>query len=609
MRIGVVTFPGSLDDRDAARAVRVAGGAAVGLWHRDADLHGVDAVVLPGGFSHGDYLRCGAIAHLAPVMGAVKGFAARGGPVLGICNGFQILCESGLLPGALLRNEGLRFTSMPVELEVGAADTVWTGAYESGQRITIPLKNGEGRYHADDATLDALEAEGRVVVRYLDNPNGSARDIAGVANEAGNVVGLMPHPGRRAGLTVPRGARLPRPFRWLWAGFGSANLADGILLAAGPLLVTSITLAPAAVAGAVLAQRLPWLVFGLLAGEVVDRTDRRRLMIAGHVVRALLLAVLVAAVVGDRLTLELVYGVFFLLGTAETFADNAGSTLVAAIVPDRSLGAANARLVGTRIVSNQLAGPPLGAFLFAVGIALPFTVEAALFALAAVMVARLPGDTSVMARDDGDRLSTRLVAGARWLRHNPPVRRLAIVIALFNVTFGATYSILVLYAFERLGLDEAGFGLLLSASAVGGLAGAAVYERLEARFSYATLLRAGLVVESATHLLLGATTSAWFAAGVLVAFGVHEATWGSLSQTIRLRATPAELQGRVNGIYLVAVFGPLSVGAVLAGWLAEAFGLLYVFWVGGAGAALTTVWAWRGLADLNRYEPTSAPVR
>ena len=403
--------------------------------------------------------------------------------------------------------------------------------------------------------------------------------------------------------------RLGRPFRWLWAGFGSANLADGVLLAAGPLLVTSITTAPAAVAAAALAQRLPWVLFGLLAGEVVDRTDRRRLMIVGHVVRSLLLVVLVTAVVGDRLTLQLVYAVLFLLGTAETFADNAGSTLVAAVVPDRVLGAANARLVGTRIVSNQLAGPPLGAFLFAVGIALPFTAEAVLFALAAALIARLPADTSVMVRDHGERLRTRLTAGAQWLRGNAPVRRLAIVIALFNLSFGATYSILVLYAFERLGLDEAGFGLLLSASAVGGLAGAAAYERLEARFSYATLLRAGLVVESATHLLLGATTSVWVASVVLVAFGVHEATWGSLSQTIRLRATPADLQGRVNGIYLLAVFGPLSVGALLAGWLAESFGLLSVFWVGGAGASLTTVWAWRGLADLSRYDPSTAAAR
>lgn len=205
MRIGVVTFPGSLDDRDAAVAVRVAGGQAVALWHADTDLDEVDAVVLPGGFSHGDYLRCGAIAHQSPIMAAVTAFAARGGPVLGICNGFQILCEAGLLPGAMLRNEGLRFTSIPARLRVETTATPWTSGYDADQRITIPLKNGEGRYHADDATLDALEQQGRIVVRYLDNPNGSARDVAGVANEAGNVVGLMPHPEHAVDPALRRG--------------------------------------------------------------------------------------------------------------------------------------------------------------------------------------------------------------------------------------------------------------------------------------------------------------------------------------------------------------------------------------------------------------------
>jgi phosphoribosylformylglycinamidine synthase len=205
VRIGVVTFPGSLDDRDAATAVRVVGGEAVSLWHGDDSVDAVDAVVLPGGFSYGDYLRCGAIAHLAPVMHAIKEFADAGGPVLGICNGFQILCEAGLLPGALLRNEGLRFTSRPVELEVGNAATRWTSDYTAGQRISIPLKNGEGRYFADEATLDALEAEGQVVARYVDNPNGSSRDIAGVTNEAGNVVGLMPHPEHAVDPTLRRG--------------------------------------------------------------------------------------------------------------------------------------------------------------------------------------------------------------------------------------------------------------------------------------------------------------------------------------------------------------------------------------------------------------------
>ena len=195
LRVGVVTFPGSLDDRDAARAVRIAGGEAVSLWHGDDDLKKVDAVILPGGFSYGDYLRCGAIARFAPVMNSVVERANAGMPVLGICNGFQILCESHLLPGALTRNDTLHFMCRDQRLRIENTSSSWTSDYVAGQEIVIPLKNGEGGYVADERTLDALEAEGRVVARYLDmNPNGSRRDIAGICNERGNVVGLMPHP-------------------------------------------------------------------------------------------------------------------------------------------------------------------------------------------------------------------------------------------------------------------------------------------------------------------------------------------------------------------------------------------------------------------------------
>lgn len=195
MKIGVVTFPGSLDDVDAQRAVRLAGGEPVALWHGDHDLKGVDGVILPGGFSYGDYLRCGAIARFAPVMTEVVAAANGGMPVLGICNGFQILCESHLLPGALIRNDHRTFICRDQTLRVENADTAWTNGYEAGQEIVIPLKNGEGGFVADDATLDRLEGEGRVVFRYVGvNPNGSLRDIAGITNERGNVVGLMPHP-------------------------------------------------------------------------------------------------------------------------------------------------------------------------------------------------------------------------------------------------------------------------------------------------------------------------------------------------------------------------------------------------------------------------------
>jgi phosphoribosylformylglycinamidine synthase subunit PurQ / glutaminase len=195
VRIGVITFPGSLDDLDAARAIRLAGAESVTLWHGDRDLRGVDAVILPGGFSYGDYLRCGAIAKFAPVMSELIPAARHGLPVLGICNGFQILCEAHLLPGALTRNAGLRFVTRDLRLRVENNTTAWTGSYRSGQEIVVPLKSGEGAFAAAPDVLAALEAEGRVVIRYASgNPNGSAADIAGVCNEAGNVVGLMPHP-------------------------------------------------------------------------------------------------------------------------------------------------------------------------------------------------------------------------------------------------------------------------------------------------------------------------------------------------------------------------------------------------------------------------------
>ena len=195
MKIGVVTFPGTLDDRDAARAVRFAGGEAISLWHDDADLKGVDAVILPGGFSYGDYLRCGAISRFSPVMEPLIAAAKGGMPLLGICNGFQVLAEAHLIPGALTRNQHLHFLCTDQKIRIENNSTAWTNSFESGQEIVIPLKNGEGSYQCDDETLKMLENEGRIVARYVgENPNGSRNLIAGVSNERGNIVGLMPHP-------------------------------------------------------------------------------------------------------------------------------------------------------------------------------------------------------------------------------------------------------------------------------------------------------------------------------------------------------------------------------------------------------------------------------
>jgi phosphoribosylformylglycinamidine synthase len=193
-RVGIITFPGTLDDIDAARAARLAGAEAVSLWHGDADLKGVDAVIVPGGFSYGDYLRAGAIARFAPVMGEVVEAAKGGMPVLGICNGFQVLCETGLLPGALTRNEGLHFVCRDIWLRVDGTSSAWTSRYDPGAEILVPLKSGEGRYVASEEVLDELEGDGRVMFRYVDNLNGSQRNIAGISSANGRVVGLMPHP-------------------------------------------------------------------------------------------------------------------------------------------------------------------------------------------------------------------------------------------------------------------------------------------------------------------------------------------------------------------------------------------------------------------------------
>ena len=195
MKIGVVTFPGTLDDRDAARAVRYAGGEAVELWHDDADLNGVDAVILPGGFSYGDYLRCGAISRFSPVMEPLIAAAKGGMPLFGICNGFQVLAEAHLIPGALTRNQHLHFLCTDQKIKIENINTAWTNSFTAGQELVIPLKNGEGSYQCDDETLKMLEGEGRIVARYVgENPNGSRNLIAGISNERGNIVGLMPHP-------------------------------------------------------------------------------------------------------------------------------------------------------------------------------------------------------------------------------------------------------------------------------------------------------------------------------------------------------------------------------------------------------------------------------
>lgn len=389
-------------------------------------------------------------------------------------------------------------------------------------------------------------------------------------------------------------ARMGRDFRWLWSSFTVANLGDGILLAAGPLLVTAVTFAPLAVATSVLAQRLPWLLFGVVAGAVIDRVDRRRLMMAVDASRAAVLLALTVAIASDHLSLPVIYAAMFAIGTAETFADNASTTLVADVVPSAALGPANARLAGAHVVTNQLAGPPIGAFLFGIGHAVPFGANAVCFALASALVLRMR-TTGAPARDGTGVMRNEIVEGFRWLWAHRPIRTLAVLITVFNVTFGAAFSIWVLYALERLGLSEIGFGLLMAATAVGGLVGSALFGRLELRYPYSTLLRVGLLIETFTHLGLASTASPVVAGAIMVLFGLHAVTWGSLSSTLRHRAVPSHLLGRVTSVYMIGSVGALALGALLGGVLAQRWGILAPFWFASVGAGVTTAVVWRSI--------------
>lgn len=405
---------------------------------------------------------------------------------------------------------------------------------------------------------------------------------------------------------APPQGPLPVPFRWLWAGASASNLGDGMLLAAGPLMVASLSREPLAVALAPFAQQLPWVIFGLLAGAVVDRVDRRRLMVIVNLLRCVVMAGVAVVIVTGTATLPILYLGMFLLGTAETFADNAASSLIPNLVPKRQLGKANSRLFGTITVTNQLAGPPLGALLFGVGIALPYAGYAALLAVAAILYARIRVPLPAAAfPPEGPAprpasLLREVREGIGWLRRHFAIRTLALLITSFNITFGATLAMLVLYATEQLGLEEIGYGLLLSASAVGGIVGALIFPWLERHVSYATLMRVGLVLETLTHLALVLTHTAWVAVLVLFVFGIHALTWGSVSSTVRQRAVPDPLRGRVNSVYLLGGVGGMALGSLLGGVMGQLWGFQAPFWFGFAGSLLILLLVWKPIRHVAR---------
>lgn len=389
-------------------------------------------------------------------------------------------------------------------------------------------------------------------------------------------------------------ARLGVAYRRLLASSWITNLGDGVGLAAGPLLVASQTDRPFLVAMAALLQRLPWLMFGLYAGVIADRHDRKRIVVGANLGRAAVMLGLTLAVAVDVLTVGLVLIAVFVLGVAEVFADTTSGTLMPMIVESDDLGLANSRFNAGHVVVNQLAGPPLGAFLFAAGIAWPLVAQAVLFCYGAVVLARVA--LPMPARTAEQRHARHEIAeGLRWLWHHGPVRTLTLTVVSFNVTFGAAWSVLVLVATERLGMGKVGFGVLTTVSAVGALISSALYPRVTARLSLANVMRAGLVIETGTHLALATTRTPWIALPVLFVFGMHEAAWGATVMSIRQRAVPLELQGRVASAYLLGVFGGLVVGAGLGGVLAGAWGVTAPFWFAFAGSALILVLIWRTL--------------
>ncbi len=405
-------------------------------------------------------------------------------------------------------------------------------------------------------------------------------------------------------------ARLGGSFRWLFAASLINNVGDGVVLAAGPLLVASQTRDPFLVSLALFTEYLPVLLFALIGGVAADRFNRQRMVILADLGRALVLVVLVATIVTGVVSIGIVLATLFVLGAAETFADSASSTLIPSIVAREDLGIANARMQGAFVLANQLLLPPVGAFLFAVGPALPFSANTICFVLGALLISRVvvPRGAVRIVRTG---VRSELVEGIRWLLGHPPMRTLALTIFAFNVTFGAAWSVLVLYASDRLGMNEVGFGLLTTAVALGGLIGTAAYGSLERRFSLADIMRVGLLIETFTHLSLALTTSPEVALAVLVVFGAHAFVWGTTSTVVRQRAVPDAVLGRVGGAYRVAITGGMVIGTPIGGLLATVYGLTAPFWFGFFGSALLVAVLWREfshIVDAGDDPPAESPA-
>jgi MFS family permease len=393
-------------------------------------------------------------------------------------------------------------------------------------------------------------------------------------------------------------ARLGSGFRWLLASSWISNLGDGVALAAGPLLVASQTDSPLLVALGATLQWLPPLVFGLFAGALTDRLDRRLIVATVNVFRCLVLGLLVASILGGVVSVAVALLALLLLATAESFADNASQTLLPILVRRDDLAVGNARLQTGFITLNQLAGPMVGAALFTAGAAWPFLTEAVLVAASAVLISRIALPAPTAARTGRGGIHRDIVEGLRWTWHHPAVRTLTLTIFTFNITFGAAWSVLVLYATVRLDLGPVGFGAVTLVQAVGGLAGTAAYGWITRRVALGDLMRVGLVIETITHAALAVTTVPWVAMAIFFVFGAHAFVWGTTSVTVRQRAVPAALQGRVGSVNVVGVYGGLVVGSGVGGVLAQNYGVTAPFWFAFAGSAVFVVLIWRQLSHI-----------
>jgi MFS family permease len=392
-------------------------------------------------------------------------------------------------------------------------------------------------------------------------------------------------------------ARMGSSFRWLVGSSWTSDLGDGIGLAAGPLLIASETQDPLVVALAAFLQRLPWLLFGLYAGVLADRADRKRMVVVADLLRATVLGALTVTVMTGSVSEPIVLCAMPLLGTAKVFADTATGTLLPMVAAKDDLAIGNARLMTGFITNNQPAGPAIGAALFAAGRASPFVAQAVLVAAGALLVTqmRLP---TVVVRHRRASVAHAVAEGVRWTWGNAAMRALTLAIVTFNVTFGAAWSVLVLYAHQRLGLGAVGFGLLTTVSAIGGLGGTGIYDWLQRRVSLANIMRVGLVIETLTHLGLAVTTTAWVAMAIMFVFGAHAFIWGTTSRTVRMRVVPTELQGRVVSVYSIGVFGGILAGQAVGGIVARIWGVTAPFWFAFVGSAIILAFIWRELGHV-----------